>query len=121
MKKIFLLEDEEVLAKFYQNSFLKAGFSMKVAHSIKDAFVILKDFEADVLIIDHGLKGEKQMGVDILPEFKKLKPNSISIILSNYSHLELRQEAKNKGADAFFVKLNTPPRELVKYVANLFI
>jgi DNA-binding response OmpR family regulator len=119
-KKIIILEDEPVLANLYKKSLEKAGFEVFHAETISEIKEILTKLTPDLAIIDHGIKGEEESGIEFVPKLKKITPKTKIVMLSNYSHYQIREEAKKAGVDDFLVKLNTPPHELVEYVKKLF-
>jgi len=120
MKKILLLEDEEVLANIYKKNLEKAGFSVKSTETVKEASEIIKDFKPDLALIDHGIRGQDEAGLDFIPELKKSHPDTKVIMLTNYSHFQIKEEAEKVGIDDFLIKLNTPPATLVERVKKLF-
>jgi DNA-binding NarL/FixJ family response regulator len=72
-----------------------------------------------LLIIDHGIRGEKKSGLDVIPALRKCLPQSKIIMLSNYPQAQLEQQAVKAGASAFLVKINTPLKVLVNYVQKI--
>jgi len=119
MKKILLLEDEKILAEFYKKHLEAKNHKVVLVHTIEDAISTINSFIPDIAIIDHGIDGEEKNGLDFIPTLKNKYPNVIVIMLSNYSHRELREEAASIGVDDFLVKLNTSPKVLAQYIENL--
>ena len=119
LKELSLLEDEQVLADIYTKNLIFAGFQVKCAKDVEEATIILSDFYPDLAIIDHGIRGQKENGLNFIPKLKKMYPKCKIIMLSNYSHTELREAALKAGAEDFLVKLDYPPRVLPDYVKNL--
>lgn len=120
MKKILLLEDEKTLAEFYKKHLEAKNYKVTLAFTIEEAIKTIDSLSPDLAIIDHGIDGEEITGLDFIPILKDKHPETIVIMLSNYSHRELREDAANAGANDFLVKLNTSPRVLAQYVENLF-
>lgn len=119
-KNILILEDEPVLASIYQKNLEASGYNVKCAESVKDATKLLDDYSPDLALIDHGIRGQEEAGLDFVPKIQKLFPNAKIVMLSNYNHHQIQEEAKDAGVDDYLVKLNTPPKRLVDYVKNLF-
>jgi len=119
-KNILILEDEPVLANIYKKNLEEAGFNVKCAVSVDEASKLLKDFKPDLSLLDHGIRGEEEAGLDFIPKLKKLFPNAKIVMLSNYSNQQIQKEADEAGVDDYLIKLNTPPKVLVEYVKKLF-
>lgn len=119
-KKILILEDEPVLAKIYKKNLEASGYIVKCAESVEKAVEILNDYQPDLALVDHGIKGEKEAGLDFVPKIKKLFPDVKIIMLSNYNHHKIQEEAKEAGVDDYLIKLNTSPKTLIEYVEKLF-
>lgn len=119
-KNILILEDEQVLANIYKKNLEEAGFNVKCAVSVEEASKILDGYNPDLALLDHGIRGEDEAGLDFIPKIKKIFPEAQIIMLSNYSNPEIQEEAKQAGVDDYLIKLNTPPKTLVDYVKELF-
>lgn len=118
-KKIMLLEDEAILAQIYKSKLESGGYSVTWVETIEEADRVCRTFEPDLVFIDYGLKSEKRNGLELIPILKKKAPNAKLIILSNYSNFQVAEKAIASGADDYLVKLNTPPKILLKYVKQL--
>ena len=73
----------------------------------------------DVAILDQSLHGETKTGIEIIPLVKSIFPKAVILMLSNYSSLDLEQEARQAGADGFLVKIDTSPIKLVQILQEL--
>jgi DNA-binding response OmpR family regulator len=119
-KNILILEDEPVLANIYKKNLESAGYKVKCAESVDEASKLLNEYKPDLALLDHGIKGEEEAGLDFVPKIKGVFPETRIVMLSNYSHFQIQEEAENLGVDDYLVKLNTPPGVLVDYVNKLF-
>ena len=120
MIKILLLEDEQVLSNIYKKNLEQAGFIVNCTATVKEATEALNNFEPDLALIDHGIKGQEESGIDFIPKIKEKFPNTKIIMLTNYSYFQLKEETEKIGIDDFLIKLNTPPNALVEHVKKLF-
>lgn len=119
MSKILILEDEEVLGRIYKKKLEASGYEVlwcKTAEEAEDAACV---YEADVVLLDHGIKGMEKSGIELIPHIKKMRPEARVIMLSNYSAHELQNDALYRGADAYLIKINTPPAVLIDYLKQL--
>jgi len=119
MKKILLLEDEEKLGEIYKKKFERSGYEVKWERLPEKILEVAKVFPADVVLIDHGIRGHETSGLDIVPDVKKLLPTAKIIALSNYSHSKLKADFEKVGTDSYFVKINTSPKMLVHHVEGI--
>ncbi len=116
--KILILEDEEILGKLYAKKLEKADFEVKWINRIKEVEKATSDFNPEIVLLDHGINGEEQSGMDIIPNVRKIVPNAKIVMLSNYSKFHLEKKVIESGADDYLVKLDTSPNTLVKYIKN---
>ncbi|MDF2379454.1 MAG: response regulator [Candidatus Gracilibacteria bacterium] len=114
--KILILEDEEVLGRIYKKRLEKAGYVVNWCKTAEETELELEHFMADIVLLDHGIKGMEKSGLELIPTVKEHLPNAHVIMLSNYSAEQLQTDAVYKGADAYLIKINTPPKVLVEYL-----
>ncbi len=115
-QQILILEDEEVLGKIYKKKLEQAGYMVMWCKTAEETELSLESFHADIVLLDHGIKGMEKSGLELIPTVKEHLPDSLVIMLSNYSAEQLQQDAVYKGADAYLIKINTPPAALVQYL-----
>ena len=120
MKKILILEDEDVLGKMYKKKLEAAGFEVQWVKTVEKTEQMVQRFPADLLLLDHGIRGYEKAGIDIIPLLRKILPDSKILMLSNYSDFQFHAKAIEEGADAYLVKINTPPKVLVQYIQDVF-
>ena len=119
VKKIILLEDEEILGGIYKKNLEAAGYDVIWVRTTEETEKVAKSFKADVALLDHGISGEDKTGIDTIASLKKDLPNLKIVILSNYSQFQLEQKANKAGAVDYLIKIDTPPDVLVNYVNKL--
>ncbi|HEY4478878.1 MAG TPA: response regulator [Candidatus Paceibacterota bacterium] len=118
-KKIYIVDDDEVLLNMYTIKFRSAGFDVEVS---KDSLYALEKLRAgltpDVLLLDVVMPGTD--GIELLENIRKegLVSNAVVLILSNQSAPEDIERAKNLKVDGFIVKATTIPSEVVIEVQN---
>jgi diguanylate cyclase (GGDEF)-like protein len=103
---IYVLEDDEVVAKDIQIQLERFGYSIQ---SFTDGFVLLdavKNTKPDAMLIDLHLPGSKISGVETLEELNKLnKERDYPIIfITGRDDIEARLSVAKVGGDAFYVK-----------------
>lgn len=119
-KKIILLEDEIALANLYYKKLSEAGHEVKLCTEIQELIDSCESFQADAAFLDNTLHGEERSGMDLIPLLKQTNPMIKIAMLSNYSEFQLKTAALKAGANAYLLKINTSPNQLVAYVDQLF-
>ena len=102
--KVLFIEDEDFLrektTEILNIVLSKEVLSVKTADDAQELFL---EHEFDLLICDIKTPG-KINGLEFIKKAKETKPDISSIVISGFSHIELRNEAKKIGVDKYFVK-----------------
>jgi DNA-binding response OmpR family regulator len=118
MKKILIIEDDQIVANIYRNKFSVEGFQVEIAHDGPAGLETLKSFRPDAVVLDLMLPGmtgvEVMKKVRALPEFQKLP----IIVFSNTYLTNMVQEAWKAGATKCLSKANCTPKQLIDVVRN---
>ena len=119
--KILVVEDEQVLAKVFEEKFQKAHYEVKIAADGQAAIDLAKSFSPDVIVLDLVLP--KKNGFDVLSELKSedaLKIITV-VVVSNLGEDEDIKRALSLGAEDYFVKAQHPINEIVSKVKSVSI
>ena len=117
-QKIFLLEDESLLGQIYKKK-LETFFEVKWVTSLDHLIDEATSYFPDLIILDHGIRGEKKTGSDFILDLKKHLPKAKIVILSNYSQFELEEKALRMGAEKYLLKIDTSPQVLLDVCKEL--
>ncbi len=101
MKKIFLVEDEKMVADVIVRFFEKKGFEVSVAYDLDSGFEMFKP-GYDLVLLDINLRDRTSF--PLLEKIKKENPDLPVLIFSGYDSEENIQQAKKLGADGFIPK-----------------
>ncbi|MFW6283053.1 MAG: response regulator, partial [Minisyncoccales bacterium] len=95
-----------------------SGFDIKTAFSVKEALNKIKKESFDLILLD--IKLPEEDGTIFLEKAKDIiKINSIPIIaFSNYDTQEIKNKARQLGADKYIIKSNYTPSEVIKLIEN---
>jgi DNA-binding response OmpR family regulator len=116
LKKLLIIEDDQMVGNIYRNVFLVAGFQVDLALDAETGLEALRRFRPDAVILDLVLP--RMTGVEVMkqirsqPDFQKLPV----IIFSNTYLTNLVQEAWKAGATKCLSKANSSPKQLVEVV-----
>lgn len=118
MKRVLIVEDDQLIANVYRNKFAVEGFAVEVANSGEEGLDLLQSFQPDVVILDlllpkmSGLELMKQ--IRALPQFAKLP----LVVFSNTYLSNLIQEAWKAGATKCLSKANSSPKQVIEAVQS---
>ena len=114
MKKILIIEDEQIVANVYRNKLVVEGYLAEIALDGESGLKLMRTFHPDAIVLDLILP--KMSGIDVIkeirsePEFSKLPV----IVLSNTYLTSLIQDAWKAGATKCVSKINCSPKDLLE-------
>lgn len=114
IKKILVAEDEKSIADALALQLQHAGFAVDLATDGEQALAMLTKGAYDAVILD--LVMPKVNGFEVLEGIQELTKRPKVIVASNLSQEQDAQRAKGLGADDYFVKSNTPLKDIVEKV-----
>ncbi len=119
--KILIVEDEQVLAKVFQEKFEKLHYDVKVATDGEVALGMAKSFNPDAIVLDLVLP--KKGGFEVLEEIKNVDSLKMVpvVVVSNLGEDEDIKKAISLGAVDYFVKAQHPINEIVDKIKSVII
>lgn len=116
MKKIVVIEDQQLIGSIYRTKFAAEGFSVEVAVDGESGLELIKQTKPDIVLLDWMLP--KLNGIEVL---KRLRANtetsSLPVILFSSSLLQsMTEEAWKAGATAVLSKATHSPKLVVEAV-----
>ncbi len=120
MKKILLVEDEEVLIRMYEEKFERAGFNVVVARTAVEGVKMAKKEKPDLIVLDIILPSENGVFfLEQIEEEKELKKIPV-IVFSNYDNPEVAAAARRFGVKEYVIKANHDPEEIIQKIRGYF-
>lgn len=116
-EKIILVEDDPFLNSLYKDVLVGAGYTVISEKDGEAGLNVIRDnTDASLILLD--LMMPKLNGIDVLKELKKdLATKDLSVIvLTNLNEDETIQEALKLGANAYLVKADYAPQQIVDMV-----
>ena len=119
MKKILIIEDDQIVANVYRNKLAVEGYKAEVAPDGESGLKIMRIFEPDLIILDLMLP--RMSGVDVIKEVRgEAVFSKIPIIVFSNTYLtNLIQEAWRAGANKCLSKSNCTPKDVIDVVRHL--
>jgi len=114
MKKILIVEDDQIVANIYRNKFSLEGFEVEVANTGNVGLELAQVFQPDAVILDLMLP--QMTGVEFM---KKIRSQDgfaqlPVIVFSNTYLTNMVQEAWKAGATKCLSKANCTPKHLIE-------
>jgi DNA-binding response OmpR family regulator len=116
MKKMLIIEDDQIVGSIYRHKFQVEGFQVELAPDGDAGLKAVASFKPDVVILDLMLP--KLNGVEVLKRLRD-KPETKSlpvVVLTNAYMSALVQEAWKAGANHCMIKASCTPKQLVELV-----
>jgi len=119
MKKILIVEDDQLVANIYGNKFAREGFEVKIAPDGQAGLDLVHSFHPDVVVLDLMLP--KMTGVELTrriraePKHERLPV----IVLSNAYLTSMMQQAWKAGATKCLSKTDCIPKQVVEAVRSV--
>ena len=121
MKKILIIEDEEILAEMYRDRFKQAGFKVAMASSAEEGLEAALKEKPGLILLDILLPREN--GIGFLEKLRKNpKTASIKVVaFSNYDDPLTKKKAYEFGVREYLIKTNYTPQEVVQKIKKHLI
>lgn len=117
MKRIVIVEDDQLLANMYQTKFELAGYKVEVHHTAELALPELTKDTPDLVILDVLLPGKN--GLWLLKEMQVHKATVPVVMLTNLAETDFTMPTKLReslGVVGYHVKTQVTPAEVLKTV-----
>jgi len=116
MKKILIIEDDQIVANIYRNKLCVEGFQVEIAADGHEGYEMVHSFRPDAILLDLMLP--KVTGVELMkkiraePDFQQMPV----IVFSNTYLANMVQEAWKAGATKCLTKANCTPKQVIEVV-----
>lgn len=114
-----ILEDHEYLIKGLLAEFRASGFQVCGTSAEPDAFLeIVAEHKPAVVVIDLKIRGQEDMGIDVIEQVRRASPDTRIVIYTFYPSFENFFRAFRAGVNAFIRKESdtTPQVSLVEAI-----
>jgi DNA-binding response OmpR family regulator len=116
MKKVLIIEDDQIITNVYRNKLTVEGYTVETAADGEAGLKLVKSFQPDAVILDLMLP--KMSGVDVIKQVRsesELAKLPI-IVFSNIYLTNMIQDAWKAGATKCLSKTGCTPREFLDVV-----
>jgi DNA-binding response OmpR family regulator len=114
MKKILIVEDDQIVANIYRNKFSVDGFVVEIAGDGETGLELVHSFKPDAVVMDLMLP--KMTGVELMKKIRAEKhlEQLPVIVFSNTYLTNMVQEAWKAGATKCLSKANCTPKQVIE-------
>jgi DNA-binding response OmpR family regulator len=114
MKKILIIEDDQIVANVYRNKLVVEGYQAEAASDGESGLKLMRTFQPNAIVLDLMLP--KMSGVEVIREIRSEAEFSKVpiIVLSNTYSTNLIQDAWKAGATKCVSKINCSPKILLE-------
>ena len=118
MKKILLVEDEEIMISLLQKKLTKEGYEISVARDGEEGLKAMREVRPDLVLLDiimpkmGGFEVMEEMGKD-----KNLKDIPVIVISNSGQPVEI-DKAQRLGAKDWLIKTEFDPQEVLNKVVK---
>ncbi len=118
MKKVLIVEDDQIVANIYRNKFVGEGFKVEVSTDGMVGMELVSSFRPDAVILDLMLPS--LTGVEFV---KRIRANPQTenlpvIVFSNTYLTNMVQEAWKAGATKCLSKANCTPKQVIEVLRS---
>ena len=118
MKKILLVEDEEIMIDILQRKLTQEGYKVSVARDGEQGLEMMKEVKPDLILLDIIMP--KMGGFEVMEKMAKdpeLKDIPIIVISNSGQPVEL-DKAQKLGAKDWLIKTKFDPMEVIEKVVK---
>lgn len=101
-QSILLVDDSVVLRDRLAQAFQERGFRVEVASNYDEALSVFRQNPTDLAVVDLRMPGKT--GLALVPQLKKISPESRVLILSGFGSISTAIDAVRLGATNFLPK-----------------
>lgn len=119
MYKIFIIEDDEIVAGIYKNKVAAEGYTVEIANDAETGYEKLLEFQPDLLLLDimlPGISGMELLGkIRAEEQFKELP----IVMFSGSDDEQILEEAVAFGATRALSKSDFTPNQIVARITEV--
>jgi DNA-binding response OmpR family regulator len=119
MKKILIIEDDQIVANIYGNKFSVDHFKVEIAADGETGLALVNSFKPDAVLLDLMLP--KTSGLDVLKKIRaEAGMETLPVIVFSNTYLSnMVQEAWKAGATKCLSKANCTPKQVIEVIRAL--
>ena len=119
MKRILIIEDDQIVSSVYKNKLVADGFQAEIANDGQSGMIMASSYRPDLILLDLMLPDLS--GVEIMKQLRaQTEFIELPIIVFSNAYLtNTIKEAWKAGATKCFSKANSTPKQIIEAVHSL--
>jgi len=119
MKKILLIEDDQLVANIYRNKLVVAGFQVEVANDGESGYELIRGFRPDAVLLDLMLP--RLPGIDLIRKVRGESDfaNLPMLVFTSTYLTSMVQDAWKAGATKCLAKSSCTPAQVIETLKSL--
>jgi two-component system response regulator RegA len=102
MKKILIIEDDEILAQTLQRRLIKCDYQAQISDNGSDVLADIQQFQADIYLID--LRLGQESGLNLIKPLRETYQQSLIIVMTGFASIATAVNAIKLGANDYLPK-----------------
>jgi CheY-like chemotaxis protein len=119
-RRVLIVEDEHFISELYVRALTKAGYEVTTEVDGARGLALAQTDKFDIILLD--LMVPTMTGIDVLHHLRGPGAPALKAKIVITTNLEQREETRDnieKQADAYLVKAEITPRELVQFLGTI--
>jgi len=119
-RQILIIEDEHFISELYVRALTRAGYQVRVEVDGQKGLELAQTDQFDIILLD--LMIPTITGIEVLRQLRKAGTPKLKAKIVITTNLEQREELRadiEAQADAYLVKAEITPRELVEFLNTI--
>ncbi|PIV12900.1 MAG: response regulator [Candidatus Nealsonbacteria bacterium CG03_land_8_20_14_0_80_36_12] len=118
MKKILIIEDEEIIIEFLQKRLNKEGYEVSLARNGEKGLQMMRETKPNLVLLDIILP--QKGGFEVMEQMEKESELKLIpvIVISNSGQLSELDRAKRLGAKNWIIKTEFDPQEIINKIVR---
>lgn len=97
-----IVDDDDVFRTTLQNALRRRGVAARTAATAEEGLFVLEDGPVDLITLDYRMP--RHDGLAFLSRYRRLRPESVIVMLTGFGDIPLAVEAVKDGADTLLTK-----------------
>lgn len=97
-----IVDDDDAFRTMLQGALRRRGVTARTAATAEEGFYALEDAAVDLVVVDYRMPRES--GLEALAKYRRLRPESVIVMLTGFGDIPLAVEAVKEGADTLLTK-----------------
>lgn len=106
MKKLLVIDDEEIIRRASQRTLVPAGYEVDTAASGREGLKLITENEYDLILVD--LMMPEMSGREVVEQIRTITPETRILVITGYSSTETKDQVKSMGIDCYLEKPYSP-------------